>query len=93
MPKKSNKKTFSSEEKKNKSDNRKSKNLPEEESEDYEDNDLEDEENEEEEEDEENDDFIASEGEDESYGVHNRNIYRDESIFNKADERTKNDKN
>jgi hypothetical protein len=70
--------------------------LPEEESEDYEDNEIEDEENEEneeEEEDEENDDFIASEGEDESYGAHNRNIYRDESIFNKADERTKNDKN
>ena len=90
MPKKSNKKTFSSEEKKDKSNNHKSKNLPEEEEEDYEENDVEDEENEEEEEEEENDGFIVHEDEDESYGANNRNLYRDETIFNKEDERTKN---
>ena len=84
MPKKSNKKTFSSEEKKDRSHNRKSKNLSEEENE-YEDNEMEDEENEEEEEEEENDGFIVHEDEDEAYGADNRNISRDETIFNKGD--------
>ena len=93
MPKKSTKKTLSSEEKKDKSSHGKSKNLhEEEEEEDYEDNDLEEEENEEEEEDEENDGFIVHEGEDESYGEDNRNIYRDETIFDKHKEKNKKDK-
>jgi len=91
MPKKSNKKTFSSEEKGDRSHNRKSKNLPEEEDE-YEDNEIEDEENEEEEEEEENDGFIVHDNEDESYGPDNRNIYRDESIFNKGKREEKRDK-
>ena len=94
MVKKLNQKNLSSDDKKGKYNKNKSKKQQEKEQEDYEDEEIYEENEEEEEEEEEGNNSFIVEGE-ESEGEHDRNIYRDESIFKKKDrekEEAKNDK-